>query len=76
MAEQHSPPGFTDRERKEEKTTPFGVNFNEKPSIIPGCPGMVYRYRLSVHLSSLVQYNGCLAFLHVRKAADLMKCAQ
>ena len=24
--------------RKKEKTTPFGVNFNEKPSIIPGLP--------------------------------------
>ena len=24
---------------RNEKTTPFGNNFNEKPSIVPGCPG-------------------------------------
>jgi len=40
----------TNPERKErkEEATPFGVNFNEKPSIIPGCPG-IYRPTLLVN---------------------------
>jgi len=26
------------KKKKKKKTMPFGVNLNEKPSIIPGCP--------------------------------------
>ena len=36
-----SPCGKKRKEKKKKKKTmPFGVNFNEKPCIIPGCPEM------------------------------------
>ncbi len=33
------------KEKREGNTTPFGRQFNEKPSVIPGCPGACRRQR-------------------------------
>ncbi len=50
-----------DRKEKTRKDYAFRRQFNEKPSIIPGCPGYAYRHVSSDTLVSDIEQE---AFLH------------